>query len=34
MNQKTAKLEPKRIENFVRQRGGVINIAWRTVCMG
>jgi hypothetical protein len=34
MNHKIAELESKRIENFIRQRGGVLNIAWRTVCMG
>lgn len=34
VNQKTAELESKSIESFIRRRGGVFNIAWRTVCMG
>jgi hypothetical protein len=34
MSQKRAELESKGIEKFVLQRGGVMNIAWRTVCMG
>lgn len=34
MNQRRVELESKRIETFIRQRGGMLNIAWRTVCMG
>jgi len=34
MNPRLAELESSRIENLIGKRGGVLNIAWRTVCMG